>query len=68
MTSATNPWNAIYKMASGKAKYTTHMTTMRLQDDSLTTNIQDTLLHKIKNLRQTTTKRMTPKYTVRPEI
>jgi len=47
LTSATNTWNAIYKIVSGNTKYTTHMTTLRLQDDSLTTNIQDTLLHMI---------------------
>jgi len=47
LTSETNPWNAIYKMAAGKTKRATHITTLRLQDGSLTTNLQDTLLHMI---------------------
>jgi len=45
LTSVTNPWNAKYKIAAGKTKRTTHITTLRLQDGSLTTNLQDTLLH-----------------------
>jgi len=48
MTSATNPWNAIYKMAAGKTKRTAHITTLRQQDGSMTTNLQDTLLQMIK--------------------
>jgi hypothetical protein len=34
-------------MAVGKTKNTTQITTLRLQDGSLTKNIQDTLLHMI---------------------
>jgi hypothetical protein len=30
VTSATNAWNAIYKMAAGKTKRATHITTLRL--------------------------------------
>ena len=44
MTSATNPWNAVYKMAVGKTKRATHITTLRQKYCSLTTNLQDTLL------------------------
>jgi len=47
LTSVTNPWNAIYKMAAGKTERATHITTLTLQDGSLTTNLQDTLLHMI---------------------
>jgi urease accessory protein UreF len=47
VTSATNPWNAIYKMVAEKTKRATHITTLRIQDGSLTTNLQDTLLHMI---------------------
>jgi len=46
----TNPWNAIYKMAAGKTIRATHITTLRLQDGSLTTNLQDTLLHMIQKV------------------
>ena len=45
LTSETNPWSAVYKVAAGKTKRVTHITTLRLQDGSLTTNLQDTLLH-----------------------
>jgi hypothetical protein len=48
LTSVTNPWNAIYKMAVRKTKHATQLTTLRLQEGSLTKNIQDTLLHKTK--------------------
>ena len=43
----TKPSNAIYKMAAGKTKRATHITTLRLQYGSLTTSLQDTLLHMI---------------------
>jgi hypothetical protein len=43
----TNPWNAIFKRAAGKTKRATHITTLRLQDGSLTTYLQDTLLQMI---------------------
>jgi hypothetical protein len=45
LTSAPNPWNAVYKMAVGKTTNTTQITTLRIQDSSLTKNIQDTILH-----------------------
>jgi hypothetical protein len=48
VTSAINPWNAIYKMAAGKTKCTAHITTLRQQDGSMTTSVQDTLLQMIK--------------------
>jgi hypothetical protein len=47
VTSATNPWNEIYKMAAGKTKSTAHATTLRQQDGSLTMNLHDTLLQMI---------------------
>ena len=49
MTSATNPWNAIYKMMAGKTKQAAQITTLKLKDGTLT-NIQDTLLHVIQKL------------------
>jgi hypothetical protein len=48
MTSAINPWRAIYKMAAGKTKRTAHITALRQQDGSMTTSPQDTLLQMIK--------------------
>ena len=46
----TKPWIAVCKMAAGKSKRATHITTLKLQDGSLTTNLQDTLLHMIQKL------------------
>jgi len=42
-TSEVNPWNAIYKMTTGKTKSVTHTTTLRQLDESLTTDLQGTL-------------------------
>jgi hypothetical protein len=50
VTSATNPWNAIYKMAGGKTKRATHIISLRLQDGSLATNLQDTIPQIIQKL------------------
>ena len=47
LTPATNPWNEIYKMMAGKTKQAAQITTLKLKDGTLTTNIQDTLLHMI---------------------
>jgi hypothetical protein len=46
VTSAINLWNSIYKMASGKTKCASHITTLR-QDGSLTMNPQGTVLQMI---------------------
>ena len=67
MTSATNPWNAIYKMAAGKTKRTAHITTLRHQD-GLMTSLQDTLLQMIKKFAPDETKKTTLKHTERSEF
>ena len=45
MTPYTNPWNEIYRLAAGKRKRTTQITTLRKPDGSLTTDLHDTLSH-----------------------
>jgi len=49
-TSATNPWNAIYKLAAGRRKQTAPTTTLRQKDGKLTTNLHETLQYMIQNL------------------
>jgi hypothetical protein len=44
MTFSTNPWNEVYKLATGKGK-TTQLTTLRKPDGSLTADIRETLRH-----------------------
>jgi len=39
----TNPWSAIYKMAAGKIYRAANITTLRRQDGSNATDLQDTL-------------------------
>jgi len=43
LTSSTNPWNAIYKLASNKAKRSQSLSTLQKPDGSLTTNITETV-------------------------
>ena len=50
MTSATNPWNEIYKIAAGRRKQTAPTTTLRQEDGELTTNLQETLQYIIQKL------------------
>jgi hypothetical protein len=45
MTSSTNPWNEVYKLAAGKRKNNTQLTTLRKPDGSLTADIRETLQH-----------------------
>jgi len=50
MTSATNPWNEIYKLAAGRRKQTAPITTLRQKDGKLTTNLHETLQYIMQNL------------------
>jgi thiamine pyrophosphate-dependent acetolactate synthase large subunit-like protein len=43
MTTAPNPWNAIYNLAAGKRNTTTQITTLRKPDASLTSDTKETL-------------------------
>jgi hypothetical protein len=43
LTSATNPWSAIYKRAAGKMHRAANITTLRQHDGSHTTHLQNTL-------------------------
>jgi hypothetical protein len=49
MTSATNPWNEIYRRAAGRGKQAALTTTLRQKDGTLT-NLHGTPLHMIQNL------------------
>ena len=43
MTPYTNPWNEVYRLAAGKRKNITQITTLRKPDGSLTVDINETL-------------------------
>jgi hypothetical protein len=43
MNQHTKPWNEVYSLAAGKRKNTTHMTTQRKPDGSLTADVNETL-------------------------
>ena len=45
LTSAKNPWNAVYKLASNKAKSSQSLTTLQKSDGSLTTDINGTITY-----------------------
>jgi hypothetical protein len=45
LTSSTNPWNEVYKLAAGKRKNNTQLATLRKPDGSLTKDIRETLQH-----------------------
>jgi hypothetical protein len=45
MTSSTNPWNEVYKLAAGKRKNNTQLTKLRKPDGSLTADIRVNLQH-----------------------
>lgn len=49
MTSSTNPWNVVYKLAAGKRKNNTQLTTLRKPDGSLTKDTRETLQHMLEN-------------------
>jgi len=44
MTSA-NPWNEVYKLAAGKRKNNTQITTLQKPDGSLTADLSETSKH-----------------------
>jgi len=50
MTSATNPWNEIYKLAAGRSKQTAPTTTLRQKDGKLTANLHETHQYIIQKL------------------
>jgi len=43
MSTAANPWNAVYNFAGGKRNTTTQMTTLRKPEGTLTTDTRETL-------------------------
>ena len=43
MTSSTNPWSQVYKLATGKARSNNIKTTLRKPDGTETTSILETL-------------------------
>ena len=43
LTTEANPWNAVYRLAAGKKKTNTHITTLRKPDGSLTKDTKETL-------------------------
>jgi hypothetical protein len=45
MTSSTNPWNKVYKLAVGKRKSNTQITTLRKPNGILTADIRETVKH-----------------------
>jgi len=45
MTSSINPWNEVYKLAAGKRKNETQITTLRKSDGSLASDLSETLKH-----------------------
>jgi hypothetical protein len=50
MTSATNPWNEMYRIAARRGKQAALTTTLMQKEGTLTTNFHGTLLHMIQNL------------------
>ena len=43
VSGSTNPWNEVYRIASGKLRKNAIMTTLRKPDDTLTTDLDDTI-------------------------
>jgi len=43
LTTEANPWNSVYRLASGKKRTNTQITTFRKQGDSLTSDTKETL-------------------------
>ena len=50
LTSSTNPWNAIYKLASNKAKRNQPLSILQKPDGSLTTDINETVTYMLEYL------------------
>ena len=49
MTTHTNPWNEAYRLAAGKRRSTTQITTLRKPDGTLTVDLQETLQHMLEH-------------------
>ena len=49
MTSSTNPWNEIYRIAAGKRKHASQITTLRKPDGTLTANLHETLKYMLEH-------------------
>jgi hypothetical protein len=45
MTSSTNPWNEVYKLAAGRRTNDTQITTLRKPNGTLTADIREILKH-----------------------
>jgi hypothetical protein len=45
ITSCTNPWNAVYQLASNKVKWSEILSTLQKSDESLTTDIEETITY-----------------------
>jgi hypothetical protein len=43
LTTSSNPWNEVYKLAAGKRRHNTQLTTLRKPDGSFTEDLRDTL-------------------------
>jgi hypothetical protein len=43
VTTSSNPWNAVYKLASGKIKSCSSLSTLRKPDETVTTDTADTM-------------------------
>ena len=50
LTSSTNPWNAVYKLVSNKAKRSQPLSTLQKPDESLTTDINETVTYMLEYL------------------
>ena len=50
MTTTPNPWNLVYKLASGKMKNTVALTTLRKPDGSLTSSLDETTQYMLEYL------------------
>ena len=44
-----NPWNMVYKIASGKIRTTTRLTRLKKEDGTYTTDTRSTLLHMLEH-------------------
>jgi hypothetical protein len=67
MTSSTNPWNEVYKLAAGKRKNNKQITALRKPDGSLTADINETLKHMLEYFTPRIKKATIPTTTNKPE-
>ena len=49
MTTHINPWNEAYRLAAGKLKSATQITTLKKPDGTLTADLQETLKHMLEH-------------------